>query len=263
MTDLARFEVAPCCRPDLPTRRLVRWPGVTYTSRRAPSSLPRPRHADPSPNVGSAIPKVLRAHGGALALATLSSSSVSTLPVCRTGDVSSCASSIPPRSRWASPSSRLPAGAAIKAMTLNELMAITTDTVHVKDRGQVHVPSRLPFAGCVYTKLTVQGESLRTLEPVKHRPRVPRQRGSKDEFGVSEMPTLQDTRVGSEAVIFFKRSRRGRARPSQPHLRPRQRVPRRAGLRRPVVVGKGEGLPSRERQARRREGRGARTRTSS
>lgn len=97
----------------------------------------------------------------------------------------------------------LPAGAAIKAMTLSELMGITTECAHVKITTKSTFHMDWPMAGAVWTKLHVTGESLRTGEAVdtdvvflgSHDPR--------DEFGMSEMPTLQDTRVGGEAVVFF------------------------------------------------------------
>jgi hypothetical protein len=57
----------------------------------------------------------------------------------------------------------LPAAAAIKALTLAELMEITTDSVHGTILEKSSFRLDWPFEGAVYTKLTIKGESLRTL----------------------------------------------------------------------------------------------------
>ena len=136
----------------------------------------------------------------------------------------------------------LPAGAAIKAMSLSELMTITTDVVRVKilDKSTFHLD--WPFPGCVYTKLKVEGESLRTLEPVATDVVFLGSHDARDAFSVSEAPTPQDTRVGSDAVIFFFRD------PDMPGavnnrifgLDGVYRVE--PGFGTPVVIGKGEGF---------------------
>ncbi len=136
----------------------------------------------------------------------------------------------------------VPAGAAIKALTLVELMDITSDAVHgtITARSTFHLD--WPYEGCVYTKLTVKGESLRTLEPVTTDVVFLGSQDPADEFAVSEMPTLQDTRVGGEAVVFYYSD------PDMPGAQ-RQRVFDLSGVYRveqafgtAVVAGKGEGF---------------------
>ena len=136
----------------------------------------------------------------------------------------------------------LPAGAAIKAMTLAELMQITTDVVHVKILEKSTFRLDWPFDGCVYTKLSVEGESLRTLQPVATDLVFLGSHEAKDDFRVSEMPTPQDTRAGGEAVIFYFKD------PDMPGAF-KNRIFGLDGVYRleqafgaPVVVGKGEGF---------------------
>lgn len=136
----------------------------------------------------------------------------------------------------------VPTFAAIKAMTLSELMGITTDTVHVHILAKSTFHSDWPMAGVVWTKLTVQGESLRTGAPVTTDVVFLGSNDPADNYGTSEMPTLQDTRVGGEAVIFFN----GQDVDMPGHL---NRVFDLSGVYRversfgaPVVIGKGEGL---------------------
>src|SRR5262249_31733014 len=97
----------------------------------------------------------------------------------------------------------VPCVAAIKAMSLSELMAITTEAAHVKITAASTFRLDWPLEGAVWTRLTVQGESLRTQQPVNTEVVFMGSHDPKDEFGVSEMPTQQDTRVGNEAVIFW------------------------------------------------------------
>jgi hypothetical protein len=135
----------------------------------------------------------------------------------------------------------LPSFAAIKALTLSELMGMTTDTVHVRILEKSSFRSDYPMQGVVWTKLKVQGESLRTGEPVttdvvflgSHEP--------SDNYGTSEMPTLQDTRVGGEAVIFYAKNP---DMPGQPNvvwdLSGIYRIEK--GFGTPTLIGKGEGL---------------------
>ena len=135
----------------------------------------------------------------------------------------------------------VPVAAAIKAMTLKDLMGITTDTalVHIIDKSTFR--SDWPASGMVWTKLTVQGESLRTGAPVKTDVFFLGSHDPKDEYGTSEMPTLQDTRVGADAVVFFTHDADS---PGQMN-----RIGGLAGVYRveqgfgePVVIGKGEGF---------------------
>jgi hypothetical protein len=135
----------------------------------------------------------------------------------------------------------VPTFAAIKAMTLSELMGITTDAVHVKILEKTSFRSDFPMKDVVWTKLKVQGESLRTGEAVTTDVVFLGSHDAADDYGTSEMPTLQDTRVGGEAVIFFGKIP---DMPGQPNvvydLSGVYRVERSFGA--PVVIGKGEGL---------------------
>jgi hypothetical protein len=135
----------------------------------------------------------------------------------------------------------VPTFAAVKAMTLSELMGITTDTVHVHILAKSTFHSDWPMSGVVWTKLTVQGESLRTGEPVTADLVFLGSHDPADNYGTSEMPTLQDTRVGGEAVIFF--NGHDEQVPGQLNrifdLSNVYRVERSFGT--PVVIGKGEG----------------------
>jgi len=135
----------------------------------------------------------------------------------------------------------VPVAAAIKAMTLKELMGITTDTalVHIVDKTTFH--SDWPVSGVVWTKMTVQGESLRTGEPVTTSVYFLGSHDPRDDYGTSEMPSLQDTRVGADAVVFFKHDADS---PGQMNtvggLAGVYRVEQ--GFGEPVVIGKGEGF---------------------
>jgi hypothetical protein len=135
----------------------------------------------------------------------------------------------------------VPVAAAVKAMTLKELMGITTDTalVHIVDKTTFR--SDWPDSGMVWTKMTVQGESLRTGEPVQTDVYFLGSHDPKDAYGTSEMPTLQDTRVGADAVVFWTHD------PDSPGQM--NRIGGLAGVYRvekgfgePVVMGKGEGF---------------------
>jgi hypothetical protein len=136
----------------------------------------------------------------------------------------------------------VPCIAAVKAMNLSELMSITTEAAHVKITASSTFHLDWPLEGAVWTKLTVQGESLRTEQPVSADVVFLGSHDPADQFGVSEMPTLQDTRVGSEAVIFWQGND-----PDMPTHQNRvfaldsvYRVESSFGS--PVVVGKGEGF---------------------
>jgi hypothetical protein len=135
----------------------------------------------------------------------------------------------------------VPVIASIKAMTLKELMSVTTDVVDVHIVAKDSFKLDWPMEGAVYTRLSVEGVSLRTQEPVKtdivflgsHEPA--------DQFGTSEMPTLQDTRVGSQAVIFFGKDQDIPGRLNVAYgLHCIYRVEEAFGA--PVVIGKGEGF---------------------
>jgi hypothetical protein len=135
----------------------------------------------------------------------------------------------------------VPAIASIKAMTLKELMGITTDVAHVRILDKQSFALDWPMEGAVYTRLTVKGVSLRTQQPVEADVVFLGSHDAADQFGTSEMPTLQDTRVGSDAVIFYFND------PEMPGRLNRvfdlsgvYRVEQAFGA--PVVIGKGEGL---------------------
>jgi hypothetical protein len=135
----------------------------------------------------------------------------------------------------------VPAVAAIKAMTLAELMTITTDVAHVQITAKSTFPLAHPFPEAVYTKLTVEGTSLRTGKAVKTELVFLGSHDTDDQYGISEMPTLQDTRVGSEAVVFFERDKAFPGEANVLHnLGSVYRVEKTFGS--PVVIGKGEGF---------------------
>ncbi|MHC5210391.1 MAG: hypothetical protein ACYTG2_06715 [Planctomycetota bacterium] len=135
----------------------------------------------------------------------------------------------------------LPVAAAIKAMTLAELMDITTDTVHGTILEKSSFRMDWPFEGAVYTQLTIEGESLRTQAPVTTQVVFLGSHDPADHYNTSETPTLQDTRVGGEAVVFFYRDAEM---PGQLNrvfdLSGVYRIERAFGT--PVVIGKGEGF---------------------
>ena len=135
----------------------------------------------------------------------------------------------------------VPAIASIKAMTLKELMTVTTDVVDVHILAKDSFKLDWPMEGAVYTRLTVEGTSLRTQEPVKTDIVFLGSHDPADQFGTSEMPTLQDTRVGSEAVIFFGKDQDIPGRLNVAYgLHCIYRVEEAFGA--PVVIGKGEGF---------------------
>ena len=134
-----------------------------------------------------------------------------------------------------------PVVAAIRAMTLTELMSITHETVLVQITGKTTFASDYPFEGAVYTKLTLAGESLRTGKPYEGGVVFLGSHDPADDFGTSEMPVLQDTRLGARAVIFFEHDDAfpgGRADVAH-NLGYIYRVE--DGFGTPVVIGKGEG----------------------
>jgi hypothetical protein len=135
----------------------------------------------------------------------------------------------------------VPAIASIKAMTLKELMAITTDVVDAHIVAKSSFKLDYPFEGAVYTRLSIDGTSLRTQEPVKTDVVFLGSHDPADQFGTSEMPTLQDTRVGSEVVIFFGKDQDFPGRLNVAYgLHCIYRVEEAFGA--PVVIGKGEGF---------------------
>jgi hypothetical protein len=135
----------------------------------------------------------------------------------------------------------LPAVASIKALTLSELMGITTDVAHVRILDKQSFPLDWPFEGAVYTRLTVEGTSLRTQQPVSTQVVFLGSHDPKDQYGTSEMPTLQDTRVGNDVVLFYFKNPDMPGRMNQVFdLSGVYRVEQTFGA--PVVIGKGEGF---------------------
>jgi len=134
----------------------------------------------------------------------------------------------------------VPLTAAIKSMTLRELMEVTEDAVHGTIVARDTVRLDHPWKGALYTRLTIEGESLRTGEEGTFQVVFHGSHEKDDWYGVSSMPTLQDSRLGGETVLFF----------TEHPLLPGQnlvydwsglyRVER--GFGEPVVIGKGEGL---------------------
>jgi len=99
----------------------------------------------------------------------------------------------------------VPCFAAIKAMSLAELMQTTTDVVHAQilARSTFHAPS--PFTGddAAWTRLSLAGESMTSGQPVDFDVVFLGSHDPADQYALSEMPTLQDTRVGNEVVLFY------------------------------------------------------------
>jgi hypothetical protein len=133
----------------------------------------------------------------------------------------------------------LPVAAAIKAMTLKEIMEITQDTVHgtIVDREVISLD--WPREGAVYTQLTVEGESLRTGKAKTVKVVFHGSHRTEDWYGVSSMPTLQDTRLHGETVLFHYEHPLLPGHNLVPNLAALYRVER--GFGEPVLVGKGEG----------------------
>jgi len=135
----------------------------------------------------------------------------------------------------------IPAGAAIKAMTLAEAMELNSDVVHARIVSKTTVKTDLPLEGMVYTHMLVEGESLITGEKVSRELVFLGSHDPRDNYGSSEMPTMQDTRVGSDAVILYSHDESG--------AKPVDRVFDYSSVYRvetafgsPVVIGKGEGF---------------------
>ena len=134
----------------------------------------------------------------------------------------------------------IPAGAAIKAMTLKETMEIHTDVLQARITGKTTVKTDRPLEGMVYTHMTVEGESLITGEKVTRELVFLGSHDPADGYGTSEMPTLQDTRPGNEVVVFYTRDEQfpGGANVVD-NLASVFRVEQAFGT--PVLMGKGEG----------------------
>lgn len=135
----------------------------------------------------------------------------------------------------------VPLHAGIRAMTLAQLMEITTDTLHVQVVDKSVHPTEVDGVPAVYTKLTVVGESMRTNEPVSLDLVYLGSHDPKDECMFSEMPELQDVRVGAETVLFVEaEADRFDGMPVVHNLANAFRVENAFGSK--VVIGKGEGM---------------------
>lgn len=132
-----------------------------------------------------------------------------------------------------------PVSAAIKAMTLKELMQITHDTVQGTVVSSRSVSMDRPYAGAIHTELTIQGVSLRTGEPVEQTVLFFGSHTEGERGYMSEQPDLADVRVGRQSLFFIANELEPTA---------HQRVHNWAGVYRieqgfgeAVVIGKGEG----------------------
>jgi hypothetical protein len=134
-----------------------------------------------------------------------------------------------------------PVVAAIRAMNLSELMSITDDVVLVNITGKTTFASAYPYEGVVYTQLSLAGESLRTGKAYEGQVVFLGSHEPADQFGTSEMPSLQDTRVGGRAVIFLQHDDAfpGGGADVAYNLSYVYRVEE--GFGTPVLMGKGEG----------------------
>ncbi|MCB9897849.1 MAG: hypothetical protein H6825_07595 [Planctomycetes bacterium] len=134
----------------------------------------------------------------------------------------------------------LPLGAAIKAMSLKELMEITSDVVQARIVGKDTLTIDRPYEGAIYTQLHIQGVSLRTGEKVDEMVVFHGSHDLGEAYTISEQPELQDVRVGGEAVFFIANE----TEPVEHHLLHGlgnvYRIER--GFGEPVVIGKGEGF---------------------
>ena len=135
----------------------------------------------------------------------------------------------------------VPAPAAVKALTLAELMTINTEAAQVRILGKSSFASDYPLAGVTWTRMAVEGVSLRTGEPVAQDVVFLGSHDPADGYASSEMPTLQDTRVGGEAIVFWFRDE---AMPAKLDVVSDHSAVYRIekGFGEPVVVGKGKGL---------------------
>ncbi len=133
----------------------------------------------------------------------------------------------------------IPVSAAIKAMTLKELMEITSEVFYgeIIAKDTEHVGR--PFPEAVYTRLTIEGESLRTGEVTTKHVWFLGSHDPADGYITSESPAVQDTRIGNEVVVFS--SREGMLQDVD-YVYDWSGVYRvEHGFGEPVLIGKGEG----------------------
>jgi len=134
----------------------------------------------------------------------------------------------------------LPIGAAIKAMNLSEVMSITDDVFVGTIIGKESVTLDHPWSGAIYTKLTVEGDSLRSgkaqiKEVVFHGSHDP-----SDDYMVSEMPELKDTRMGGQVMVLSNTSKELGGLNVVYSLAGAYRIE--SGFGDAVVIGKGDGF---------------------
>ena len=135
----------------------------------------------------------------------------------------------------------VPTTAAVKALNLSELMTINSEAAQVRILEKSTFASDFPLPGVTWTKLKVQGESLRTGKPVTAEVLFLGSHDPQDGYGTSEMPLLQDTRVGADAVMFWFREEKMAGQPNVvSDFSAVYRVEK--GFGEPILVGKGEGL---------------------
>ncbi len=134
----------------------------------------------------------------------------------------------------------LPVGAAVKAMTLTELMEVTDDAVLGRIVAKETFRADWPLEGAVYTRLLVEGTSLRTGRTQTHPVVFLGSHEPDDRFTMSEMPRLRDVRLGNEVIVFSQLSERLGGQAEAHNHGNVYRVEQ--GFGEPVVMGKGDGL---------------------
>ncbi len=97
----------------------------------------------------------------------------------------------------------LPITASIKNMNLYEFMEINHDVLHGKVVARDTIESAHPWEGSIYTRLTIEGESVTTGKAVREQVVFMGSHDPKDRFNHSEMPELRDVRIGTEVVVFY------------------------------------------------------------
>ena len=134
----------------------------------------------------------------------------------------------------------LPTPASIQAMDLGQLMTATSKTIHGTITAREVVKLAHPWPDAVYTQLTITGENARTGEREQVKVLFHGSHDARDQYTISEMPTLQDTRVGSEVIAFYSPRKDMEGRHLLSNLGGVFRVERAFGQ--PVVLGKGQGF---------------------
>jgi len=134
----------------------------------------------------------------------------------------------------------LPIGAAIKAMNLSEVMSITDDVVIGEIISKETVSFDHPWPDAIYTKLTITGESLRSGKQILKQVVFHGSHDPSDNYIVSEMPELKDTRIGGQVMALSSSTKELGDRDLVHSLAGVYRIE--SGFGEPVVIGKGEGF---------------------